>query len=142
MAPTTEASGSCLCGAVRYAVHGPLRPVVYCHCEQCRKTSGHFVAATACAGEDLELVSSDSLCWYDSSTKAQRGFCSGCGGNLFWRPVNGEHVSIMAGTIDLPTGIRAIAHIYVGSASDYHDISDGLPLYEGGRPDNLGVETR
>lgn len=37
----------------------------------------------------------------------------------------------MAGTLDLPTGIKAVAHIYVGSASDYHDIQDGLPQYAG-----------
>ena len=39
----------CLCKGVHYEVHGPLRPVVFCHCEMCRRTSGHFVAATACA---------------------------------------------------------------------------------------------
>lgn len=138
MASTTEASGGCLCGAVRYAVHGLLRPVVYCHCEQCRKTSGHFVAATACDPEDLELTASDSLRWYDSSPQAQRGFCSDCGGNLFWRPASNEHVSIMAGTLDLPTGVSAIAHIHVGSASDYHQIADKLPQYKDGRPDNFG----
>ena len=30
-------SGSCLCGAVTYEVHGPLRNVVARHCKQCRK---------------------------------------------------------------------------------------------------------
>ena len=39
--------GSCLCGAVRYIVRGELRHVVGCHCGQCRKTSGHYVAATS-----------------------------------------------------------------------------------------------
>jgi hypothetical protein len=40
-----RATGGCLCGAVRYEVRGPLRPVVYCHCTQCRRTSGHFSAS-------------------------------------------------------------------------------------------------
>ncbi|MGI9236273.1 MAG: GFA family protein [Woeseiaceae bacterium] len=139
MAPTTKTTGGCLCGAVRYAVHGSLRPVVFCHCEQCRKTSGHFVAASACASQDLELIENDKLRWYQSSPQAQRGFCCDCGGNLFWRPVSGAHVSIMAGTIDLPTGITAIAHIYVGSASDYHEIDDKLPQYTKGCTEDLGA---
>ena len=44
MARTTR--GGCLCGAVTYELAGELRPVVACHCNQCRKTSGHYVAAT------------------------------------------------------------------------------------------------
>lgn len=136
MAPTTKATGSCLCGAVRYAVHGPMRPVVYCHCEQCRKTSGHHVAASACNSEDMEFIESAGLRWYDSSSKAQRGFCSNCGGNLFWKPRNGEHISIMAGSIDLPTGLKANSHIYVGDASDYFEIDDGLPQYLEHFPDD------
>lgn len=41
-------TGGCPCGGVRYEVRGPLRDVIACHCTQCRRTSGHFVAATAC----------------------------------------------------------------------------------------------
>ena len=37
-------TGGCLCGAVRYAVTGALRDVVGCHCSQCRRTTGHFLA--------------------------------------------------------------------------------------------------
>src|SRR5262245_23873659 len=29
-------TGSCLCGAVRFDITGPLRPVIACHCTQCR----------------------------------------------------------------------------------------------------------
>ncbi|MDQ7071565.1 MAG: hypothetical protein Q9M48_12655 [Rhodobacterales bacterium] len=38
--------GGCNCGRVTYRVRGPLRPVIACHCSQCRKASGYFVAAT------------------------------------------------------------------------------------------------
>ena len=41
-----RATSDCLCGVVRYEVRGPLRPVIACHCTQCRRTSGPFVAAT------------------------------------------------------------------------------------------------
>lgn len=130
-------TGGCLCSGVRYELTGKMRPVVYCHCSQCRRTSGHIVAATACAMDDLVIIAGGSLRWYESSPHAERGFCATCGGNLFWRPIDGRHVSIMAGTIDLPTNVRAIAHIHTGSASDYHTIADGLPQYAEQAPDNL-----
>lgn len=127
---TASATGSCLCRAVRYEVTGPLRSVLYCHCEQCRKTSGHFVAATACHFNDFHLLADDGLRWYRSSSKAERGFCSSCGASLFWRPDGEDRLCIMAGTLDRPTNLQAIGHIFVEMASDYHRITDGLPQYE------------
>jgi len=87
--------GGCLCGGVRYRLKGPLRDVIACHCSQCRRTSGHFVAATSIAADRLELLSDATLRWYESSATARRGFCSRCGGNLFWRRKEGPEISIM-----------------------------------------------
>ena len=119
-----RARGGCLCGGVRYEIRGPLRDVIACHCSQCRKTSGHFVAASQALDADIVLVESSTLKWYRSSPEAQRGFCSKCGGNLFWRPDgrNPPVTSIMAGTIDPPTGLKVIEHIFVGGKSDYYEI--------------------
>ena len=125
-AQTTSSSGVCLCGAVRFEVAGPLRPVVYCHCEQCRKTSGHFVAATACNSEDLKITIDRGLRWYRSSPKAQRGFCQHCGSSLFWKPDHDSYVSIMAGSLAAPTGLTSSRHIYVHMAADYYAINDEL----------------
>jgi len=58
-APT--ARGRCLCGAVRYELRGPLRPVVACHCNMCRRTSGHFAAATAARRKGGERITVDSI---------------------------------------------------------------------------------
>jgi len=121
------AAGHCLCKSVQFEVHGPLRPVIYCHCEMCRRTSGHFVAATACAREHLHLKAAASLHWYESSATARRGFCKICGSQLFWEPAEGSHVSIMAGALNAPTGLTASEHIFVADAGDYYQISDGLP---------------
>lgn len=132
MSNSPRVTGRCQCGAVRYAVEGALRPVVYCHCRQCRRTSGHFVAATACAPTDLALVEDRGLRWFRSSEIAERGFCAACGASVFWRPAHGRYISIMAGTLDAPTGVQAIEHIHVASAGDYYDIDDGLPQHSGG----------
>ncbi len=118
-------AGGCLCGGVRYTARGPMREVVACHCEQCRKSSGHFVAATRVPAEALTLEKSESLRWFRSSDEAERGFCEVCGGNLFWRRVGGDAVSIHAGTLDAPTGLRLTRHIFVADKSDYYDIPEG-----------------
>jgi len=131
---TTSGTGCCLCKSVQYEVHGPLRSVLYCHCEQCRKTSGHYVAATACKVADLHIRVDESLCWYRSSPEAERGFCSGCGSSLFWRPTGENYICIMAGTLDTPTGLQASGHIFVEMAADYSVLADGLPQYEGNDP--------
>lgn len=129
---SVTATGGCLCGAVRYEVRGPLRAVVNCHCVQCRRTSGHFAAATAARRSDLTLVEPGGLRWYDSSPLARRGFCRTCGASLFWEPASGENVSIMAGTLDGPTGLETVAHIFFDDAGDYYTIGDDLPRYPGG----------
>lgn len=134
ISPRTEprARGRCLCGFVQYEVLGPLRAVVACHCDMCRRTSGHHVAATACRREHFRLTEDRGLRWYQSSATARRGFCAICGSNLFWEPTNRTHISIMAGTLDQPTGLSMAIHIYAGNAGDYYHICDGLPkLYDG-----------
>ena len=129
MKEAATAQGGCLCGGVRYQTRSALREVIACHCSQCRKTSGHFVAATQLPSADLHLTESATLRWYRSSESAERGFCARCGGNLFWRETAGGSgcTSIMAGTLDPPTGLRIVQHIYTAEKSDYYEIDDGTP---------------
>jgi hypothetical protein len=124
-------SGGCLCGGVRYRVRGALRDAIACHCTQCRRTSGHHAAMTSAASEDLTLISSRTLAWYRSSPAAERGFCSVCGSNLFWRPEGEGRTAITAGTLDGPTGIKVMEHIFVGDKGDYYSIDDDLPKKHG-----------
>lgn len=130
--PTPEATGGCLCGAVTYRITGPMRRVVYCHCTQCRKTSGHFVAATACDTDALVMLEDSGLAWFESSDIAARGFCTTCGSSLFWQPKHEKYVAIMAGTLDAPTGLVAHEHIHVEDASDYYSLDDGLKQFPQG----------
>jgi len=117
--------GGCLCGGVRYLVRGALRPVIACHCSQCRRTSGHYAAMTSAPTENLVLTESATLSWYRSSPGAERGFCRVCGGNLFWRRDGDPATSITGGTLDLPTGLELAEHIFVDDKSDYYRIDEG-----------------
>lgn len=145
-------TGSCLCGNVNYRIDGNVRDVVNCYCSQCRKTSGHFVAATQVNKDDVTLITDSTLTWYECLPNIFRGFCNNCGGNLFWDNKNANDnsdnnvddnsdnnvddnvdnnvddnvddnkISIMAGTLDTPTKLKTIANIFTEDASDYCEI--------------------
>jgi len=44
------------------------------------------------------------------------------GSSLFWDAPEGETISIAAGTLDLPTGLKTVEQIYTADASDYYDL--------------------
>ena len=115
-------TGGCLCGGVRYRLTGPLRPVIACHCIQCRKTSGHHAAMTSVPNARFAIECDETLVWYRSSESARRGFCQRCGGNLFWEPKGEGRVSITAGTLDGATGLAIERHIYTDFAGDYYEL--------------------
>ena len=130
-----RASGRCLCGAVRFELRGPLRDVLLCHCTECRRWSGHVFAATAVRREHLALLESDALRWVASPASneaARRGFCGECGSSLFWDAPALDTVSVAAGALDEPTGLRLLGHVYVSHAGDYYELpEDALPRYLG-----------
>lgn len=116
--------GSCLCGNVSFVIDGDARPVVACHCTQCRKTSGHFVAATQVDVDKLHVEDGGSLTWFDSSAEAKRGFCGNCGSQLFWKMHSEDRISIMAGSLDGDTGLTIAKHIFTDTKGDYYPLPD------------------
>jgi hypothetical protein len=131
------ATGGCLCGAVRYEVRGPLRDVLICHCDECRRWHGHVSASTASQRQDLVLLEEGGLSWVQSpasDANARRGFCRECGSSLFWDAPGRETISIAAGTLDGPTGLKVESHWFVSQAGDYYELpADGLPRHARGR---------
>ena len=76
--------GSCLCGAVRFSVEGDLKDPDACHCNICRKWTGHYLVSTDIPREALSIQGEENISWYKSSEKVRRGFCKTCGTNLFF----------------------------------------------------------
>jgi hypothetical protein len=118
-------SGSCLCGAVHYQVAGPLRPVIGCHCTQCRKQTGHYMAATAAKHGNFKVTKDEGLRWFRSSESAERAFCHICGSTLFWQGQGKDYIAIAAGTLDGPTGLSIAGHIFCADKGDYYEIPMG-----------------
>ncbi|GAA0395002.1 GFA family protein [Cocleimonas flava] len=112
-------TGSCHCGGVKYRIDGPARDVVNCFCSECRKTSGHHVAATRINKDHLTIESENTLKWYECSPGTFKGFCENCGGNVFWDNNKDNQISIGAGTLDAPTHLKTVGNIHTEDASDY-----------------------
>ena len=108
---------------MRFTTPGPLRPVIACHCSQCRKSSGHFVAATSAARDKVAITG--EVTWYQSSEQARRGFRAICGSQMFWDGL-GDNLSIFAGCFDGATGVTISGHIFCADKGDYYEITDGL----------------
>nr|WP_306372192.1 GFA family protein [Roseovarius litorisediminis] len=71
------------------------------------------------------LLEKTGLKWYRSSPGAQRGFCRTCGISLFWQEDGNDHISVMAGTLDGPTGLLMERHIHADTKGDYYKLPDG-----------------
>ncbi len=123
---TDKHTGGCLCGAVTFDIEGPMRDVVACHCGQCQKTHGNFAAYSAADKAKLHLTEDRGLAWYSSSDSARRGFCRECGASLFWEPGFADYVSVAAGALDSPTGLKLVRHIFTDDKPDWYNITDGL----------------
>lgn len=120
--------GTCLCGKV--TLQATLnRDVVACHCQQCRKQTGHYVAATQASDCALHIEGEEHLTWYAASNEAKRGFCKHCGSLMFWKANNSAHTSIMAGCLESPTGLSLVSNIYVDNKGDYYDLDSALPAF-------------
>ena len=116
--------GGCLGGQVGYRVTGPLRPIVACHCHQCRKSSNHHLAATSAARAHIQITG--DVTWFQSSETSKRGFCGRCGSNLFWGGTEAT-LSILAGSLNTADGLSLVGHIYCWNKWRYYGIGDGLP---------------
>ncbi|WP_179380176.1 GFA family protein [Jannaschia marina] len=121
---STLRTGGCLCGQVRFTVRGEMRPIIACHCVQCRKATGNFVTATSAPRGAIDITG--EVTWFRSSEVARRGFCGTCGSQLFWDGP-GVNLSVMAGALDGATGLTLAGHIYCADAPDWYVIADGLP---------------
>lgn len=131
---TKRHTGSCLCGGVRFDVEGDLRGVIYCHCSQCRKQTGHFYAATNVPTSAIRIDGADGITWFAASPSARRGFCRTCGSALFWQLNGADEISVLAGAFDSPSGLSGEVHIFVADKGDYYEIADGLPQFARSTP--------
>ena len=60
-------------------------------------------------------------------------FCTECGASLFWEAPGRDTVSIGAGTLDDPAGLRVAGHIWLEQGAGW-EMPEGVPAYSRGYP--------
>ena len=133
--------GSCLCGAVAFAVDGPGTPIELCHCSRCRKSYGSAFAATFYVERSrLRWTRGEALVRvYDAPIRERppayrHAFCAACGSPLPIVREGTEMAEIPAGIVDGDPGVRPARHIFTRRPAEWLEISDDLPRFpEGAR---------
>lgn len=128
---STNTSGGCLCGKVRFTVESPVADVSACHCADCRRwTSGPMHAVHV--GPGIKLEGAEHLSWYDSSDWAQRGFCKHCGASLFYvlKGAQPDYV-ISAGAFDDVSALNLSSQIFIDQKPDYYAFAGDIPAMTG-----------
>jgi hypothetical protein len=124
--------GKCSCGTVHYSVEDAFLYAGYCHCSQCRASSGAAFTAFAGIGKErLEVTKgADDITIFEKNPDDIVSFCRLCGSVLFSVVRDGRFVHVTMGTLADDPAIRPMFHIFVGSKAPWHEIADALPQYE------------
>jgi hypothetical protein len=119
---TTELTGGCQCGAVRFRAERLGRGSI-CHCRMCQKQFG-AVYGPFITSFNLSWTRGAPK-WFRSSNKARRGFCADCGTPLAYM-VDGnaeDALELAIGAFDNPAVAAPLIQV---NPADRLPFTDGL----------------
>mgnify|MGYP003412895302 FL=1 len=124
--------GGCQCGAVRYRVEGEAQHTAFCHCRDCRRSSGAPAVAWSAFSADQFTVTAGEAKVYNGVGAAKRHFCPHCGTGLWY--LNEQYlpgiVDIQTATLDDPEALPAGAHIQTAEEISWMRSAHELPRFE------------
>ena len=124
MVNTKETKGSCLCQSVKIKAKTMSLNVGACHCNMCRKWTGGVFLAVEC-GSEVSFEGEDNISVFNSSQWADRGFCSKCGTNLYYRIKHNNQYIIPAGLFEHDDGEFNFDHqVFIDEKPPYYSFSN------------------
>lgn len=123
MTQKVNVNGSCLCGSVKITALAANPNIGVCHCSMCRKWAGGPLLTIDCESQVLfdgeEYISS-----YSSSDWAERGFCSQCGSNLFYRLKQNNQYIVPVGLFEVKGAFRLDHQVFIDDKPTYYCFSN------------------
>ena len=132
--PIKAVQGSCLCGAVRFAVELPTLFCAHCHCSMCRRAHGAgYVTWFGVPVARLTIVSGvQQLVRFQSSDHGTRSFCGRCGSSLFCESTrHPDHVDVVLANMDGAIDRQPEFHVFYDDRAQWVRIGDDLPRMGG-----------
>ncbi len=132
MASTTNITGGCLCGSIRFSIDGSVGSASYCHCTDSQKCTGSaFNISVPVAVSDFNLVAGTPKGYAkvaDSGHELTRHFCSDCGSQVFTSsPRHLDRIYVKAGAFDDANVVTPVHQSWTGSAVSWSSIPPNLP---------------
>ncbi len=134
MTDNTFASGSCLCGNVKYSTTVEPSFMGQCHCDDCRKSTGTGHISNAFFVKDSVTITGE-LSEYkketDSGTMLTRSFCTNCGSSLFSENSNNNgFIGITVGTFDNNDWFKPQFIVYNKSKPKWDCMDENIPTFD------------
>ncbi len=128
-------TGSCLCGRVTFEYTGDVAAAAYCHCTDCRKTTGSaFNISIGLPAEGFLLTKGspkDFTKTADSGQAVTRHFCGDCGAPLYTSSsLNPVMIYVKAGALDDPSVVKPAYQSWTRSRVSWSKIDDDLPGFD------------
>ena len=127
-------SGSCLCGNITFDYQGEMADAAYCHCTDCRKTTGSAFNISVGLQAAHFKVTKGSPKGYtktaDSGRDLTRHFCPDCGTPLFTSsPSRPGMIYVKAGALNDPSVITPAYQSWTESSVPWAHIPENLRAF-------------
>jgi hypothetical protein len=129
---TTQLTGSCLCGALRFEANAEPLFQGFCQCLDCRKVAAGHYPAIGLPEQAVKVTGARSTFAKkaDSGHTIYRNFCPTCGSMVFDQGDGMPGVTVInAALLDRPEMFKPQSVIFARSALSWDHVDPGLPRF-------------
>lgn len=129
-----KARGRCYCGKVKFEIILPVKNVINCHCNMCRRLSGaDYTTWVSVVNQSLTITHGiEHLAQYEINGQSTQTFCTVCATRITAvSSLYPEIAGILRGIIDDDINCKPTGNYFVSDKAGWANICNGLPCYGG-----------
>lgn len=95
----------------------------------CQTSVGAVAVTWATFPATAAEIRGETLSWYRSSKRAERGFCNRCGASLAWRKLDGKYIDLTVALFDQPDDLPPTYAIWASRKPTWLKLDEHLPQH-------------